>query len=67
MANPEEKKTVKNENDSQTEPGERKGNWITDIYDKMNVPVKLLDAMLVILGLLIILLFVFGNKIQLGF
>jgi len=67
MANPEEKKTVKNENNSQIEPGERKGNWITDIYDKMNVPVKLLDAMLVILGLLIILLFVFGNKIQLGF
>ena len=67
MANPEEKKPVQNENDSQNKPEERSGNWITDMYDKMNVPVKALDAMLVILGLLIVFLFVFGNKIQLGF
>ena len=67
MANPEEKKPAQNENDSQNKPEERSGNWITDMYDKMNVPVKALDAMLVILGLLIVFLFVFGNKIQLGF
>ena len=45
---------------------ERAPNWITDMYDKMNVPVKALDAMLIILGALIVFLFVFGNKIQLG-
>jgi len=67
MANPEEKKLPENENDSQEKQPERAANWITDMYDKMNVPVKALDAMLVILGLLIIFLFVFGNKIQLGF
>jgi len=67
MATPEEKKPVQSENDSQNKPEERRGNWITDMYDKMNVPVKALDAILVILGLLIIFLFVFGNKIQLGF
>jgi len=67
MANPEEKKLPENENDSQKKQPERAANWITDMYDKMNVPVKALDAILVILGLLIIFLFVFGNKIQLGF
>ena len=67
MANPEEKKLPENESDSQEKRPERAANWITDMYDKMNVPVKALDAMLVILGLLIIFLFVFGNKIQLGF
>jgi len=67
MATPEEKKPVQAENNSQNKPEERSGNWITDMYDKMNVPVKALDAMLVILGLLIVFLFVFGNKIQLGF
>ena len=67
MANPEEKNLPENENDSQEKQPERAANWITDMYDKMNVPVKALDAMLVILGLLIIFLFVFGNKIQLGF
>ena len=67
MANPEEKKLPESENDSQEKQPERAANWITDMYDKMNVPVKALDAMLVILGLLIIFLFVFGNKIQLGF
>ena len=67
MENPGENKSIKNENNSQNKPEERKGNWITDMYDKMNIPVKALDAMLVILGLLIVFLFVFGNKIQLGF
>ena len=56
-----------NENESQNKSEERKGNWITDMYDKMNVPVRALDTMLIILGLLIIFLFVFGNRIQLGF
>lgn len=65
MANPEEKKPEQAENEDKKTP-EHQGNWITDMYDKMNVPVKALDAMLVILGLLIIFLFVFGNKIQLG-
>ena len=45
---------------------ERAPNWITDMYDKMNVPVKVLDAMLILLGALIVFLFVFGNQIQLG-
>lgn len=45
---------------------ERASNWITDMYDKMNIPVKTLDIALIVLGVLIILLFVFGNKIQLG-
>jgi len=37
-----------------------------NMYDKMNVPVKALDAMLIILGALIVFLFIFGNRIQLG-
>ena len=56
----------KNENQSQEQKPERAPNWITDMYDKMNVPVKALDAMLIILGALIIFLFINGNKIQLG-
>ena len=54
------------ENNSQDKQPERAPNWITDMYDKMNIPVKALDAMLIILGALIIFLFVNGNKIQLG-
>lgn len=46
---------------------QEKRNWITDIYDKMNVSVKTLDIMIVALCLLIVLLFVFGNRIKLGF
>ena len=53
------------ENNSQDKQPERAPNWITDMYDKMNIPVKALDAMLIILGALIIFLFVNGNKIQL--
>ena len=30
------------------------------MYDKMNVPVKVLDLMLILLGTLIVFLFVFG-------
>ena len=61
-----EKKPELQEGENKTQQPERSANWITDMYDKMNVPVKALDAMLIILGALIIFLFVFGNKIQLG-
>ena len=64
MATPEEKES---ENLSHKEQNAHKGNWITDMYDKMNIPVKALDAMLIILGALIVFLFMFGNQIQLGF
>ena len=67
MAQTENKPQMQeNEKNSQEKQPERAPNWITDMYDKMNVPVKVLDAMLIILGILIVLLFVFGNKIQLG-
>ena len=36
------------------------------MYDKMNIPVRTLDIALIVLGVLIVLLFVFGNRIQLG-
>lgn len=49
----------------QQEPGKR--NWITDIYDRINVSVKTLDILIVLLCALIVFLFVFGNQIQLGF
>ena len=55
-----------NEKQSQDKQPERSANWITDMYDKMNIPVKALDAMLIILGALIVFLFINGNKIQLG-
>ena len=63
-----EKKPNEQENEkmSQEQQPERAANWITDMYDKMNIPVKALDAMLIILGALIIFLFINGNKIQLG-
>ena len=63
-----EKKPLEQENEkkSQDQKPERAPNWITDMYDKMDISVKALDAMLIILGALIILLFIFGNKIQLG-
>ena len=67
MSHPEEKKTEpKNAEKKDTAKIEKAPNWITDMYDKMNVPVKVLDAMLILLGVLIVLLFVFGNRIQLG-
>ena len=66
MANPEEKKPVQVEKESQNEQPEKASNWVTDMYDKVDVPVKVLDAIVVIMGALIVLLFVFGNKIQLG-
>ncbi len=45
---------------------QRAPNWITDMYDKMNIPVRTLDIALIVLGVLIVLLFIFGNRIQLG-
>lgn len=54
------------EEGQETGQPERASNWITDMYDKMNIPVRTLDIALIVLGVLIILLFVFGNKIQLG-
>lgn len=69
VMNHEEKENVKKPQTEEKQDGkqpERAPNWITDMYDKMNVPVKALDAMLIILGALIVFLFVFGNQIQLG-
>ena len=66
MANPEEKKPVQVEKESQDKQPEHAGNWITDMYDKVDIPVKVLDAIVVLLGALIVFLFIFGNKIQLG-
>ena len=62
----DKKLNEQNENCSQNGQEERKGNWITDMYDKMDIPVNVLDAALIILGALIVFLFMFGNKIQLG-
>ena len=67
MANSEEKKLMKNENNSQDTQPEHAGNWITDMYDKVDIPVKVLDAIVVLIGALIVFLFIFGNRIQLGF
>ena len=69
MANPkQEPQNTKEENGSTPaeQTTERAPNWITDMYDKMNISVKALDIALIVLGVLIILLFVFGNQIQLG-
>lgn len=44
----------------------KKQNWVTDIYDKMNVSVRTLDIMLVVLVALVVFLFIFGNQIKLG-
>ena len=55
----------KQEQDAPSQPP-RASNWITDMYDKMNIPGKVLDVALIVLGVLIVLLFVFGNRIQLG-
>lgn len=61
----EEKKQEEQENgtDQLLRENGRKHNWITDIYDKMNVSVRTLDILLVILCLLVVFLFVFGKQI----
>ena len=69
MANPkQEPQNTKEENGATPaeQAPERAPNWITDMYDKMNIPVRTLDIALIVLGVLIVLLFVFGNRIQLG-
>jgi len=58
--------TQEEQKNAQDKQPERAPNWITDMYDKMNIPVKALDAILILLGALIVFLFMFGNKIQLG-
>ncbi len=50
----------------ETDKSERGHNWITDIYDKMNVSVKTLDILIVLLCALILFLCIFGNRIHLG-
>lgn len=57
---------VKEEKACEQSKPERGHNWITDIYDKMNVSVKTLDVMIVVLCALILFLCVFGSRIQLG-
>ena len=63
--NPKNAKPESNADPAEQKP-ERATNWITDMYDRMNISVKALDIALIVLGVLIILLFVFGNQIQLG-
>ena len=63
--NPKNAKPESNADPAEQKP-ERAPNWITDMYDKMNIPVRTLDIALIVLGVLIVLLFVFGNRIQLG-
>jgi hypothetical protein len=40
----------------------RKGNWVTDLYDRANVSVKQLNIALVVLCLLIVVLFIAFGK-----
>jgi len=66
MAEKEKKPLEQDTENKSREQPERAPNWITDMYDKMNIPVKALDAALIILGALIVFLFINGNNIQLG-
>ena len=40
----------------------RPGNWITDIYDRANVPVRVLDAAIVVLGIFILAVFILAAE-----
>lgn len=62
----EENKRTQEEQAPEKRGNERGRNWVTDIYDKMNVSVKTLDIMIVVLCALILLLCIFGSRIQLG-
>ncbi len=62
----EENRREDGEKRPETDKPERGRNWITDIYDKMNVSVKTLDILIVLLCALILFLCIFGNRIHLG-
>lgn len=62
----EENRREDGEKTPEAEKPERGHNWITDIYDKMNVSVKTLDILIVLLCALILFLCIFGNRIHLG-
>lgn len=64
---PQDKRALEPVEETPEEPAiPRKRNWVTDIYDKINVSVRTLDILIVLLCALIVFLFVFGNQIQLG-
>ncbi len=39
-------------------------NWITNIYDKLNIPVRVLDILLVILCAVVVFCFIYGANVQ---
>jgi hypothetical protein len=55
-------------NDLKPEPVKKKDdvphNWITNIYDKLNIPVWVLDIMLVVLCAVVVFCFIYGANVQ---
>ncbi len=39
-------------------------NWITNLYDKLNIPVWVLDVLLVFLCAVVVFCFIYGTNVQ---
>ncbi len=39
-------------------------NWITNLYDKLNIPVWVLDVLLVFLCAVVVFCFIYGANVQ---
>ena len=58
----EENKAPQSEDKQETKKDGVRHNWVTDIYDKMDISVRTLDIALVVLCAIVVFCFIYGAK-----
>ena len=56
----EENKAPQSEDKQEAKKDSVRHNWVTDIYDKMNISVRSLDIALVVLCAIVVFCFIYG-------
>ena len=58
----EENKAPQSEEKQEVKKDSVRHNWVTDIYDKMDISVRTLDIALVVLCAIVVFCFIYGAK-----
>lgn len=58
----EDNKTPQSEGKQEAKKDSVRHNWVTDIYDKMDISVRTLDIALVVLCAIVVFCFIYGAK-----
>ena len=60
----EENKAPQSEDKQEAKKDSVRHNWVTDIYDKMDISVRTLDIALVVLCAIVVFCFIYGRNTE---